>query len=246
MLCKTLFALALLLPVCSFASLPDDIARIRPLLPAGYDVAQIQAALLTGSSATDALDAAKTNYLIRDINGDGVADILVIAEKSPSAVEFETGTPCAVYDASKCNVQYGERTLELFLGNSDGSFTLSFSNNKMVLAGDEGGIFGDPLEGLSVRKNGSISLDVYGGSAWRWSNSDVMQYRNRDLYVVGNDTYEGWNGDGRSNTKSVNFVTGRVVETAQKNGDAPTLSKVTHIAVKPLVRVADYVNSFNN
>ena len=41
------------------------------MLPAGSDVAQIQAKLLRGASTEDAFAAAQANYLFRDLNGDG-------------------------------------------------------------------------------------------------------------------------------------------------------------------------------
>ena len=40
-------------------------------------------------------------------------------------------------------------------------------NDSIVLAGDQGGIFGDPYEGLEFRED-TLRFFHYGGSSWRW------------------------------------------------------------------------------
>jgi len=237
---KAILTLSLLAPMMAMADTAGDLARIRPLLPTGTDVAQLQAALLQGSSEADAEKLASENYLLRDINGDGLEDLLVIAEVNPSLENRQTNQPCAPLDEFNCKIVYGQRSLLFFLGQRDGSLKLEFANSKMVLNGDEGGAIGDPLSGFMVRKNGGIALLACGGSAWRWSYTDVMDFRNGDLYVVGQDSYVGWTGDLRSDTKSIDLITGQVVETHQKNGNSPIQTKRYNVAVKPLVRVADY------
>ncbi len=233
----------LLLAASANASPERDIQQIRPLLPAGTDVAQIQASIFRGSSEAVAINDAKDNYVIRDINGDGKEDILVISEEQPRFENSETNQPCTSSNDVYCNIVYGKRALHLFYGQADGSMKLVFTNNKMVLGGDDGGVWGDPLEGLTVTNRGTIQLAVYGGSAWRWSYSDTLQFRDGHLVVIGLDSYYGWNGDLRSDTKSINYITGRVVETHQKNGDAPVKTKIYRIAVQPLVKVADYTGA---
>jgi hypothetical protein len=249
MLKKSLLTLALLAPLAASAGVPEDIAKIRTLLPAGTDVAQIQVQLIEGAKEADALKAGQANYLIHDFNGDGLADILVIVEKNPTLAPMDEHAPagtCATYDPEKCMIMYNQRSLQLYAGQADGSFRLAWSNDKCVLNGDEGGVFGDPLDGFTVNKNGTISLGVYGGSAWRWSYTDTFQFRHGDFYVIGEDESDGWNGDGRLHTKSVNLLTGDVVETNQKTGNAKVLTKRYKVAVKPLVRLADYTGQMNN
>lgn len=240
MITKILLA-SLLLPLSALAGTREDVTRIRALLPAGADVAQIRAAMLAGSSEAEALAAGAKNYLIRDINGDGLADILVISEVNPSYVD-DNNQPCHE-DQADCYLNHGQRALFFFAGAADGSFGLVFANDRMVRTADEGGVWGDPLEGLGLRKNGSITLDVYGGSAWRWSYTDVMQFRDGHLYLIGQDSATMWTGDLRNDTKSINFITGEVIETHQKNADAPTRTKKYKIKRQPLVKVADYAGS---
>lgn len=242
MLKQALLALALGLPLAAAAApnVEQDLAVIRPLLPAGQDVAQIQALVLRGFSDREALEAGAANYVLRDLNGDGLEDLLVISEEKPILQNWETDQPCESTGEEKCSVVYGKRALHFFLGQAGGGFKLSFTNDKFVLGGDEGGIFGDPLQGFAVRPNGTISYSVYGGSSWRWSYAEVIQFRKGALHVIGQDSYYGWTGDLRSDTKSVNLLTGEVKETHQKDGDAPVRTKRYRVAVKALPKLATY------
>lgn len=242
---QTLILMTFLAPGLASASLEGDIARIRPLLPAGSDVAQIQVNVLQGSSPEEALQGGKDNYLFRDLNGDGAEDLLVISEEQPRLENWETDQPCTDTSDYACREVYGKRSLHFFLGDASGNLRHEFTNDHYVLSGDEGGVFGDPLNGISVRKTGAIQISFYGGSAWRWSYDDVVQFRKGALYVIGQDSYSGWTGDLRSDTKSVNYVTGQVVETHQKDADAPVRTKRYRIPVKPLVKLADYNGPHN-
>lgn len=236
---QTLILLTLLAPGLASASIHDDIARIRPLLPAGSDVAQIQASLLRGASPEQAVEAGERNYLLRDLNGDGAEDLLVISEEQPRYENYETNAPCSAGEPD-CWMVYGKRALHFFVGDANGNLSHVFTNNSYVRGADEGGVFGDPLNGISVRKSGAIEISFYGGSAWRWSFDDVVQFRRGHLYVIGQDSYSGWTIDLRSDTKSVNYLTGEVVETHQAHADAPVRTKRYRVKVKPLVKLADY------
>src|SRR5262249_12020763 len=106
---------SLLAPLSALASIDQDIARIRPLLPPGTDVGQIQACFLHGASPAEALAAAKANYLIRDLNGDGRPDLLVISEEQPRLEDYKTNQPCASESLPDCMMIYGKRSLHLFM-----------------------------------------------------------------------------------------------------------------------------------
>ncbi len=49
---------------------------------------------------------------------------------------------------------------------------------------DCGGVYGDPYSGISFRGN-VLTLDHYGGSAWRWSDSFVFRYQNKQWQLIG-------------------------------------------------------------
>jgi len=234
-------ALSLVSQLVGFTSTAEDVARIRPLLPAGSDIAQIQASVIVGGDATEALRHGSKNYLIRDMNGDGVSDILVIAEVNPTLESREESAPCTgVYDSTKCSVSYGQRSLNLYLGQTDGSFRLDFANTRIVLDGNEGGAWGDPLDGLYVTPTGAIKLGHSGGSSDRWGYTEVMQFRGGQFVVIGQDRNTISTQDLRGDSKSINFITGQVMETHGKEAEASKRTRRYRIAVKPLVKVADY------
>jgi hypothetical protein len=218
-----------------FAS--SETQLVRSLLPDGQDIAQI--ALARGNSSESEIDElARSNYIITDINKDGVKDVLVISEEAATYRNYRTDLPCQE-GTDECMTIHGERYLNLFLGKTDGSFELSFSNADIPFTADEGGQMGDPLVGLELHQNGAISITNSGGSAWKWSYKDTFQFRKGDFYVIGQDSV-GNNPMMGGDTKSIDLLTGQVVETHQKDGDSPVKTKRYKIKVKPLVRVADY------
>ena len=73
----------------------------------------------------------------------------------------------------------GLRTLFIALRQTDGSLKIVKRNDKVVYCRQCGGVFGDPYAGLSTAPN-RFSVDHYGGSNWRWSNSYSFAYSRRD------------------------------------------------------------------
>jgi hypothetical protein len=241
---KILVLVSILAPLTAGAAdVAQEIAYVRTLLPLGHDIAQMQAQFLNGATEAEAFEAARTNYVLRDVTGDGLVDLLVISEPPPQIVNYNTNQPCKSISEPRCTMVYGRRELHFFIGDVQGGLKLSFTNKDMVLAGDEGGVFGDPLNGFSVRKSGAIALSVYGGSAWRWGFTDVMQFRDGELKLIGQDSFDGWTGDGRSHTVSTNLITGEVIETSAENGEAKEVVKRYRVAKKPLVNIRDYNNA---
>ena len=225
----------------AFASTADDLAMIRPLIPSGYDIAQAQLLQLKGMNASVIESAVSTNYLLRDFNGDGVQDVMMIIEKNPTLENFDKKAPCDRYDWNNgCSIVYGERILQVYLGLKDGGYKLFVSNEKIVLNGDDGGAFGDPLNGLAATKKGSVRLEVYGGSSWRWRHVDTIQYRGDDFYIVG-QTDSGLHTaepETTSSFKDVNLITGEMISYEHSSHNAAK----TKIPVKPLVKLRNFVS----
>lgn len=221
-----------------------ELGRIRALLPENTDIAQIQSALLRGASEQEAEEMAKQNYLIADFNRDGFSDIVVLAEQNPTLVDFRTEKPCEKYDPGVCELNFGDRSFNVYLGQSDGGHRLDFSNRGIVLRADEGGVFGDPLEGLSRNAKGSIRLNFYGGSAWRWAYTWTIQYRKNDFYLVGRTSMSLWTGDLRFESKDINLITGGVIEKRSKGEGHPTLRKKYKVKTQPLRKARDLAGGF--
>ena len=67
------------------------------------------------------------------------------------------------------------RPLILLAGTKNGAYSLIARNDSVVLCKDCGGIFGDPYEGIKIKK-GFFSIEHYGGSSWRWSRIITFKY----------------------------------------------------------------------
>ncbi len=214
------------------------IAAVRALLPTGVDIAQTAALRLNGGTAEDDVAVAKTNILIHDFDGNGVTDMAVIVQADPKLlIDYDETKPCDRVDYdTNCYMSYGKRKLSIYM---NGATQPNFENESAVLGADEGGVFGDPLEGLTVNKKGSLMLSFYGGSAWRWGMTFTIQFRKDNFYLVGYSDNYGWTGDLRWDTSDTNFLTGLIIKTHQKDGDAPIRTVKSRVAVKPLVALKD-------
>ncbi len=85
-----------------------------------------------------------------------------------------------------------KRPLYILLGDSRGKFKVAKENNNSVLGYSDGGIYGDPFSGVTI-KNGYFSIEHYGGSNWRWTRIVTFKYdkKKKDwfLYKDGGDSY---------------------------------------------------------
>ena len=101
-----------------------------------------------------------------DLNKDGISDIVAVIV---GASETEMSSP---------------RSLLIAFGNKDNTYTLSIIAEKAILRADQGGVWGDPLESISI-SNGSILLTFYGGSNWRWYHTYRFRYQEDGWYLIG-------------------------------------------------------------
>jgi|GEM_PF-6204680 len=142
-----------------------------------------------------------------DLNSDGLLDMVVVAEDRRSS-------------QNKCMAENCTRILLVLFGNKSGGFDLSLRSERAVLLADEGGIFGDPFEGLSI-KNGVLFVDFYGGSAWRWSKEYKFQYQKGGWYMIGKAIHDYHNACPYQIFKSedYNYLTGVMEKTTGDGWD---------------------------
>lgn len=101
-----------------------------------------------------------------DLNKDGLSDAAFIVE-GPQTAD-----------------QAPERILMVALGKADNTYTLEVTAKDAILRADEGGMMGDPLESIEIKK-GSLFLHFSGGSSWRWYYSYQFRYQDGDWYLIG-------------------------------------------------------------
>ena len=97
-----------------------------------------------------------------DLNLDGITDYVIIC-KNPKEDEEE--------DA--------KRPLMILHGNPNGSLTLIERNDNIVLCFLCGGVWGDPYEGMTLKKN-FFSVEHRGGSSDRWTRIITFKYNTKD------------------------------------------------------------------
>ncbi|MEQ1646379.1 MAG: hypothetical protein ABL959_23200 [Pyrinomonadaceae bacterium] len=126
-----------------------------------------------------------------DLNGDGFADYLLVVE-----------TPKAGRDVSGDGI----RTLLILTADRNGELKLAARNDKVVYCRTCGGVFGDPFAGVTAKRN-TFSVDNYGGSNWRWSDSYKFNYSRIDktwqLILVSKDSFMSTDPEKTAKTKVI-------------------------------------------
>ena len=93
-----------------------------------------------------------------DINGDGIEDVAI------------TGL---VGVGEESEFWSGERYVYPLIGRGDGEF-IPLTPMESLGPG-MGGVYGDPYQGIIITDH-MLVIQVYGGSNWRWGNTEIYQY----------------------------------------------------------------------
>lgn len=99
-----------------------------------------------------------------DLNKDKYRDMIMILKQT---------------DEDTIYSRYTKRPLLLFTGQPDGSLQLTAQNDSVVYCIGCGGVMGDPYQGVVI-KDGYFSVEMYGGSAWRWNRIITFRYSKED------------------------------------------------------------------
>jgi len=102
-----------------------------------------------------------------DLNKDGIPDVATVIEQKESTSDEEPS-----------------RALLIAFGTRNDSYTLSIIADNVILKADEGGVWGDPFESLSIDR-GSVVVSDHGGSNWRWYNKYRFRFQEDDWYLIG-------------------------------------------------------------
>ncbi|MEO8110668.1 MAG: hypothetical protein ABI594_11570 [Ginsengibacter sp.] len=114
-----------------------------------------------------------------DINLDGFQDLILVLK----TIGEDTALDATEY----------KRPLLLILGHPDKTFTLAARNDNIVYCYQCGGAFGDPYNGVKIKK-GVFTVNHFGGTNDRWLNEITFKYskadRNWYLFKI---VDKGWN-----------------------------------------------------
>ncbi len=140
-----------------------------------------------------------------------------------------------------------QRILVVLLKTASG-YQLAAKTQTAILCKDCGGVFGDPFAGITVT-SGVLTVEHYGGSAWRWGYTHKFRYQQNSFYLIGETTVSYWNvsmcdelGEfAATEFKDVNFLTGQYVEKkVSEEGCKYLVNKKGKMKVKPLKKLAAF------
>ncbi|MCU6707326.1 hypothetical protein M6D81_01275 [Paenibacillus sp. J5C_2022] len=127
-----------------------------------------------------------------DLNKDGIDDVAIVIEE----VIESNAAP--------------NRALLIAFKNNEGNLALSIIAENVILKENEGGVWGDPFESISIDR-GSIIVSDYGGSNWRWYNRYRFRYQDQDWYMIGATRGSYFSGDAsidQADEEDFNLLTG--------------------------------------
>lgn len=158
-----------------------------------------------------------------DLNKDGIIDFAAIIEKTTNTEEAPP------------------RALIIAFGNKDNTYSLSINAEKVILRADEGGIWGDPFDSLSIDR-GSVVVSDYGGSNWRWYNKYRFRFQNNDWYLIGatmGSYFTGTTTRENADEEDYNLLTGDyIVRKTDDNGNIVTTKG--NRGIKNLVKLKEF------
>jgi hypothetical protein len=176
------------------------------------------------------MDSAKN-----DFNNDGLQDVaLVIANTATETKEdFE----------HDCN-----RALAILQKTTEGYLLNSYTNSG-VLCKNCGGVFGDPYNGINLKDN-ILSIQHFGGSAWRWSINYTFRFQKNTWQLIGltynsffnaSDCNGAGVGEAGKNIQDVNFSTSKVHLVKTKETNCKPYKDITiPFKKKPLIDLKNF------
>ncbi|EHQ88479.1 hypothetical protein [Desulfosporosinus youngiae] len=138
-----------------------------------------------------------------DLNMDSLLDIVAVIEKKD---DEDSSFP---------------RILFVLVQDKDRSYTLTVKTATAIMRANEGGVWGDPFESISVDR-GSILLSFCGGSNWRWYKQYRFRFQDNGWYLIGatlGSYFTGTTTRENADQEDYNLLTGEtIIKKAGENG----------------------------
>ena len=210
----------LLLFVLSSAAFSRQAPYVYPVTPAA------------GSSIGDFIPAgwSAIDTASGDLNNDRRPDYAVVLEYPEQTAIVRT------FGQETVEIEGRPRILLVLLRSGNDALTRSCQSNTLILSETEGGMMGDPYDGIEITK-GILVVSFWGGSSEKWNLTYRFRYQNAGWFMIG-ATSGGGNAEA-SYSYDYNLVTGTIIISRSK-GDR---DRVTRHSVKrsALPRLESYV-----
>lgn len=164
-----------------------------------------------------------------DLNKDGLEDIALVL-RNIEETKYDTAI----------------RYVVIIFKQQDG-YRLACIAGKVVMSSGDGGVWGEPFDGVRIKKRVLI-ISHYGGSNWRWSVDMKFRYQDGDFYLIGETRDYYWTmvecgdigiGDAGRNYVDINYVTGDRYRRKTTEDCKVLLNKKDKIKIKPLINMVD-------
>ncbi|WP_020566885.1 hypothetical protein [Neolewinella persica] len=162
--------------------------------------------------------------LSADFNSDGVPDFLEIRMTDREDRGLGKERDLVVYSGT---------------GNTRKNW---YTARSVLLPTENGGMMGDPLEGVDIEGN-TIVIDHFGGSRQKWAYTHRFRWQNGDFQLIGATVHAGAPCDYFEDL-DYNLSTGdaewvKTTEDCSESEDDPVITEVTHsFNEKPKVRAS--------
>lgn len=113
----------------------------------------------------------------------------IIAEKTGDLDRDGINEKVIVYNTQDTTEDGIVRELCIFK-ISNGHWKLWKKTKNAILKSQEGGMMGDPFEGIEI-VNGVLIISVSGGSSWKWWHQDKYRYQNNQFRLIGYTSHSG-------------------------------------------------------
>ncbi|MDQ7948467.1 MAG: hypothetical protein REI78_00705 [Pedobacter sp.] len=143
-----------------------------------------------------------------DLNADGLPDLALVLEFNSAVAEMR-----AYGDADTEIIKEIQkpRILAIYFKRKK-TYDFAMQNNDFMLRDKEGGIYGDPYEGLAISNN-ILTLSFRGGSNWRWKLDYQFRLLHQQWTLIAAKNSYYHNASGEVDEKDYNFLTKEVKET---------------------------------
>ncbi len=139
-----------------------------------------------------------------DLNGDGLADHAVVIEAPEGVAE-----PSNSCDGSDDYSDSPARRLVVELAEAEAPAVLALDDPRLVLRSDQGCVFGDPFEDVSI-DNGGVTVRHYGGSRWRWGDTTRFCLEDGAWLITGRTEFQHDSISNQSVEYDYNALSGKV------------------------------------
>jgi len=145
-----------------------------------------------------------------DLNNDRLEDLVLVLEFKDAIHEVRAYGDS---DTEIIKEFQKPRILAIYFKNAQHQYVFALQNNNFILRAKEGGVYGDPYQGISIANN-TLNLNFVGGSNWRWKLDYHFKYQRHDWILVAAKNRYYHNTSGELDEKNYDFITKKVSATS--------------------------------